>query len=317
MPIRNEAAYIDVCLESLVAQTYAHARLSVIVTDGESTDDSADRVRSWIGRDDRIRLLSNPAQTMPHGLNIGIQATHSDVVGVISGHSWVEPDYVARAVESLQRTGAWCVGARAKREASTPMQRAIARASASPIGIGDATYNYSTVAGWAEGAFPGMWWRWVFERVGLFDVAMTFNEDNELSHRILAAGGRIWFEPSIVVHYVPRASLSALFHQYRGYGRGKVAVFRKHPSAVRWRHLVPPAWVAWLPTALVLGLLRRQVWLVGAVSISVYGAILWLASRRNRDGSDSVALTLRAFVAIHAGYGIGVWQGVLDVVRPR
>ena len=315
VPIRNESRTIDQCLEALVEQTYPRDLLQIIVVDGESTDDSEARVASWTERDERIVLMKNPDRLMAFGLNLGIGASRADMVGVISGHSTVEPDYVERSVEALQRTGAWCVGARVERESSTLMQRAIARAASSPIGVGDSRHNYATHSGWAETAFPGVWPRWVFERIGNFDVAMAYNEDNELSHRILAAGGRIWFEASIVVRYVPRGSLGAVFTQYRRYGRGKVGVFRKHRRALRWRHLVPPAWVAWLPASAIAGRFVPAVWLASGVSIATYAGLLLATAMRGRRPGDPILLTAAAFAAIHAGYGIGVWQGVVDLVR--
>ena len=315
VPIRNESRTIDQCLEALSEQTYPRDLLQIIVVDGESTDDSEARVASWMERDERIVLMKNPDRLMAFGLNLGIGASRTDVIGVIGGHSTVESDYVERSVEALRRTGAWCVGARVKRESSTLVQRAIARAASSPIGVGDSRHNYATQSGWAETAFPGVWHRWVFERIGAFDVAMAYNEDNELSHRILATGGRIWFEASIVVRYVPRGSLGAVFTQYRRYGRGKVGVFRKHRRALRWRHLVPPAWVAWLPASAIAGRFAPAVWLASAVRIATYAGLLFATALRGRRPGDPVLLTVAAFAAIHAGYGIGVWQGVLDLVR--
>ena len=315
VPIRNESRHIDDCLGALVGQTYPRELLQIIVVDGESTDDTPLRVASWQERDDRILLLKNPDRLMAIGLNLGIASSTADIVGVISGHSSVEPDYVQRAVEALQRTGAWCVGARVARESFTPVQRAIARAATSPMGVGDSRHNYATKSGWAETAFPGMWHRWVFERVGAFDVAMAYNEDNELSHRILAAGGRIWFEASIVVSYVPRGSLRGVFTQYRRYGRGKLGVFRKHRGALRWRHLVPPAWVAWVPGSALVGFILPAAWLALGVSVAVYVGVLLAAAAWGRRPGDPVVLTVAAYAAIHAGYGIGVWQGLLDLVR--
>jgi GT2 family glycosyltransferase len=315
VPTRNESRDISACLAALSSQTYARHRLQILVVDGESSDDTRDLVRRLMRKDDRIRLFSNPDRAMAPALNIGIAASDAEVIGAISGHSVVESDYVERAVAALERTGAWCVGGRISRESSTVVQRAIARATSSPIGVGDSRHNFATDAGWAETAFPGIWPRWVFERVGVFDVAMPYNEDNELSSRILAAGGRIWYEPSIVVRYVPRGTLSGVFAQYRRYGRGKVRVFRKHPAAVRWRHLVPPAWVGWLIATGLAGLAVPSMRLAGGVSVVAYGGLMFAGAMRSRRSGDPIALTMAAFGAIHAGYGIGIWQGLFDLLR--
>jgi hypothetical protein len=53
------------------------------------------------------------------------------------------------------------------------------------------------------------------------------------------------------------------------------------------------------------------------VSAVAYAALLLAASARDREPGDSVLLTVAAFAAIHAGYGIGIWQGLLDLARRK
>ncbi len=161
---------------------------------------------------------------------------------------------------------AWGVGGGYERVATTSLQRAIGCAQSHPFGVGDAFHNYGTRGAWAETVFPGFWPRWVFDRVGYFDERMLYNEDNEFSHRIRSAGGRLWYEPSLRIRYSPRKSVGGLFRQYFRYGHGKAAVFREHPDAVRFRHLVPAALVA----VLIAGpLLTPLVPAIGFVTAAV------------------------------------------------
>ena len=312
IPVRNEAEHIERCLESVRSQTYPAELIEVIVVDGDSTDETRAIVRRVADHDPRIRLLDNPKRSGPHGLNIGLAAATGRYIGYIVGHSRIPPDYVLRVTETLEQTGAWCVGVRIVRIASTPMQRAIAVATASRIGVGDSRHNYSGHAGWAETAFPGFWPREVFDRVGPIDPAMVANEDNELSHRIRRAGGGVWYEPSIGVVYVPRASLGALFDQYRRYALGKVLVMRKHRGGLRWRHLIPPAWVAFLSGGVAVSVLWPPfvwAWLTG---IATYVAAVAIASIRLQMASGvGWHLIAAALATLHAAYGLGVWQGIL------
>ena len=228
LPIRNEEAHIAACFEGIREQTYPADLLELIVVDGESTDRTMAIVAKEAAGNSRVRLIPNPARTAPAGLNLGIEAATGEYVGVVSGHSVLSPDYVARALRASIATGAWSVGGTIVRRAESPMQRAIGLATSSRIGVGDSMHNYAARAGWVETVFPGFWRRELFDRVGQFDPAMIANEDNEFSLRIRKAGGRIWYDPEIRVEYVPRATLDGLFHQYRLYGLGKVRVLRKH-----------------------------------------------------------------------------------------
>jgi chlorobactene glucosyltransferase len=57
VPARNEAANIERCIASLLAQDYPADRLQIVVVDDHSQDDTPVRVASWARRDARMRLL--------------------------------------------------------------------------------------------------------------------------------------------------------------------------------------------------------------------------------------------------------------------
>lgn len=311
VPTRNEQAHIDACLRSLRAQRYPAERLEILVVDGDSTDGTVATVRTHMAEDVRIQLLHNRERAAPNGMNIGIVAARGEYVGVVSAHSGLPQDYVRRAVETIRSTGAWSIGGRIARTAETPMQHAIALATSSRIGVGDSGHNYAATAGWVETVFPGFWRRDVFERVGLFDPAMTANEDNELSHRIRRAGGRIWYEPSIEIAYVPRATLSGLFSQYRRYAMGKVRVLRKHHGGLRWRHLAPAAWLAALLGGAVVGVFVPWILAGWAIGVVGYLATILTASVRLQRSGVAWWKIAAALVTLHVAYGVGTWHGVL------
>jgi len=310
IPIRNESAHIDECLRAVTRQSYPRHLLEVIVVDGDSTDGTRARLQAWMGRDDRIRLLDNPRRSMIPGLNLGIAAATGAYVGCVSGHSELPAEYVATCVTVLQRHEAWGVGAGIERRALSPLQRAIGRAQSHWFGVGGAFHNYGTRSGWAEAIFPGFWPRWVFERVGDFDESMAFNEDNELSHRIARAGGRLWYEPSLQVGYFPRRSLGALARQYWGYARGKASLFGTHLDAVRARHLAPAALVAGLVAGVMLSVALPAARLPTVVIGVGYVVAAVATAAVSRRPGDSVILVSAAFVTMHLAYGAGLWWGV-------
>ena len=317
VPVRNEERHIGACLASIAAQEYPADRLETIVVDGDSDDRTVEFVMTAMAAGLRARLLANQRRSMPYGLNIGIEAAWGEMIGVVSGHSVLPPRYVATMANALLSTDAWSVGARIERRTANPMHAAIARATESRIGVGDSGHNYATRAGWVETAFPGFWRREVFDRVGLFDPDMLVNEDNELSFRIRRAGGGIWYEPSISVEYVPRPTLIGLFKQYHDYARGKLRVLKKHHGGLRWRHLAPPAWVAYVVGGVAMAFViprARIVWLAG---IGVYALVIAVASVRLGRRDKPWGLVAAALVALHAGYGTGWWRGVFELLARR
>ena len=97
----------------------------------------------------------------------------------------------------------------------------------------------------------GCWRRETFDRYGLFDEQLIRNQDDEHNFRIRLGGGRVWQDPRIRFHYMPRQTLRALFRQYMQYGYWKVYILRKHGRPAALRHLVPGAFVATLGTLLL------------------------------------------------------------------
>ena len=316
VPVRNERNRIESCVAGLLEQDYPQDRLEVLVVDGMSEDGTESVVRDLADRDPRVRLISNPDRIMPPGLNRGIAAAAGEMIGVVSGHSLVPPDYVTRAVRNLQTTGAWCVGAGIERVGESAAQCAIAAATGSRIGVGDALHNYADSPGWVESAFPGMWPRFVFETIGTFDPAMIYNEDNELSLRIRLAGGRIWYDPAIRVHYWPRESFVGLFTQYRRYARGRVAVYRKHRSGLDWRHFLPPLLVGWVAAGWLLGLMHPIGCLIWGAGLLAYLVVVVIGSVRAAGRANPLLVTA-AVVVMHVAYGVGLLQGLADGVTGR
>lgn len=63
LPMRNEDANVDGCLEAILANDYPN--LEVLVYDDESSDGTAERLRQWQARDPRVTVL--PARPLPAG----------------------------------------------------------------------------------------------------------------------------------------------------------------------------------------------------------------------------------------------------------
>ncbi len=310
IPVRNEATSIDVCLQSIVAQDLGTGSLEILVIDGRSTDDTRERIRSWMTRVSSVRLLDNPRGITPSALNIGIRAATGSVIARMDGHSQAPPDYLSRGLADLAETGAWAVGGQMIRVGTTPTTEAIAAATMSPFGVGDAAHNYATERMWAETVFLGMWPTWVFERVGLFDEELVRNQDDEFSFRIREVGGKILFDPAIHMAYQPRATYGALFDQYRQYGMWKIRVLQMHPRSLRPRHWVPMLWVGWLIVTAIGSFALAPFAVLFVIGAGAYLLVMLVAAIRMRGGLAHSCRVVAAFLTLHLGYGVGFWQGL-------
>jgi glycosyltransferase involved in cell wall biosynthesis len=311
--MRNEAAYIARCLESVLAQDYPIELREVLVVDGDSDDASLQILGSY---GERIRVLHNPSRIVPAAMNIGIRSARGEIVARVDAHTVLEPDYLRVGVETLQRTAADNVGGPMRSVGGGPIGDAIAFAMASRFGIG-AYFHFATEDREVDTVYMGMWPRRVFERIGLFDEELVRNQDDELNYRLRKSGGRVFVTTRMCSHYQNRQSLKALGRQFFQYGLWKVRVLQKHPRQMSLRHFVPPSFVlSLLLTGLSAPFIVASRWLLPA-ALTVYAALLTTAAVQvavQRGWSHFVRVWL-ALAIMHVSWGSGFLLGLLRFAR--
>lgn len=319
---RNEMADIHSFLESLAGQETGGLQWEAIIADGMSNDGTREFLEEYCAGQPRVRVISNPGRIVSTGLNAAIREARGEFILRMDMHSVYAPDYVRRCVETLEQTGADNVGGPARTRAEGLRARAIAAAYHSRFSTGGARFHDEGYEGWVDTVPFGCWRRRTLGQIGLFDEALVRNQDDELNLRLVRAGGRIWQNPAIRCWYTPRATLTALFHQYLQYGFWKVAVIRKHRLPGSWRHLVPVTFVtgnlallAAMGTAAATGAerwftLASIVWLVLA---AIYGAGVLAASliAARQRGWAILPYLPAAFVTFHVSWGLGFAAGLL------
>lgn len=310
MPVHNEAASVAGAVSSVLQQT--HQDLEVLVVDGRSSDDTRAIVEAIA--DPRVRLLDNPGISIPCGLNVGLRGACGEFVARVDAHARVNPEYIALALGHLaQDPDLAAVGGRRHTEATTPVGRAIGLALSSPFGVGDSINHYATRAQRTDHASFGVYRTDVARNVGGWDEGLPANEDVDFDFRILDEGFGILYEPAMEIHWQVRETLPDLAHQYRRYGRGKGAMVRKNgPSAVRLRHLAPPALVVDLGLAGIATLIGRPRIALGLTA--PYAAVLAYATARTRRAAHSADASVMAFPAalatMHLSWGRGFLEGL-------
>jgi glycosyltransferase involved in cell wall biosynthesis len=309
IPMRNEAGYIERCLETIFAQDYPAERIEIIVVDGDSDDGSAGILASF---GERIRVLRNPQRIVPTAMNIGIRAARGEIVARVDAHTELAPDYLRRGVEALKRSGADNVGGPMVSVGGGAVGDAIALAMASRFGIG-AYFHFAREDREVDTVYMGMWPRAVFERIGLFDEELVRNQDDELNYRLRKSGGRVFLSMSMRSQYQNRQSYRALMRQFYQYGLWKVRVLQKHPRQMSWRHFVPPLFVASVVICSVLSLLVPGVGWLAAAALVTYATALAVASGSvvRQHGWRHFHRVLLSFVIMHVAWGSGFLIGLV------
>jgi cellulose synthase/poly-beta-1,6-N-acetylglucosamine synthase-like glycosyltransferase len=309
--MRNESKHIADCLRSIFDQDYPAEKVTVFVMDGNSVDGSWDIVSSLFSQRQGCTLLENSGIYQSHGWNIGIAQSCGEIIGIVSAHSRLAPDYISVAVQTLLRTGADMVGGPMTAAGAGYVANAIALATSSPFGVGSARFHYSDREEEMDTVYMGLCGRAVYERIGGFDEEMIRNQDDELSYRLRKVGGRIVCNPRIRSYYHNRSTLQSLSKQYFQYGLYKIRVLQKHPRQMSLRQFVPPLFVLALLLSvliLVFPLIRGLGVLVPVLYFFVNAiASTWSASKHCWKYLPLLPLV---FAILHISYGLGFLLGL-------
>jgi glycosyltransferase involved in cell wall biosynthesis len=260
----------------------------------------------------RLHVIENELRIVPTGFNRAVLQSQGDVIVRVDGHTVIAPDYVRECVDALRRSHADNVGGRMAPWSQGAFGLAVALATSSPFGVGGARFHYSHMEEWVDTVYLGAWPRDVFRRIGLFDEEQVRNQDDEFNYRLLSSGGSILLTPRIQSTYFNRASMKSLFKQYYQYGFWKVRVIQKHMRQLRWRQIVPPAFVFALLVCLALSPFSQIARLGLAVTVGSYLLAVVVASTiAGRTNWRSVPLLLIVLPILHISYGLGVLVGLV------
>ena len=104
VPAYNAEAFLDQCLESIVAQSYRH--LEILVVDDGSTDGTAALCDRWAERDERIRIIHQPNGGHSAARNTALDAMTGELVAMVDSDDVLHPEFVATLLDVLRQTDA-------------------------------------------------------------------------------------------------------------------------------------------------------------------------------------------------------------------
>ena len=153
-----------------------------------------------------------------------------------------------------------------------------------------------------------------------FDEKLWPNEENAMMDGVQKRGGKLLYDPELIVYRRPRHSLGAFFRMLLFYGGGRAHQFRLHPTLGSAPNFIPPLFCFYLialPVVALIPFFSRWLHLI-LLPLAIYGVALLVQgialARRSRLGLVVCALPLVALTNIV--YGIGFWRGLLLPIPP-
>lgn len=92
VPIYNVEAYLDRCVESIVAQTYKN--IEILLVDDGSPDSCPQICDDWAKRDERIKVVHKVNGGLSDARNAGIECAQGEYLTFIDSDDYITPDYV-------------------------------------------------------------------------------------------------------------------------------------------------------------------------------------------------------------------------------
>jgi succinoglycan biosynthesis protein ExoA len=295
VPTFNEESFISRTLDRLLDTDFPSECLEIIVADGGSTDRTVALARSVRN----VRVIHNPGRLQSIGVNKAVAEAdprsewiircdcHSEypanfvgkVMGVIEGLS---PEYAAVFFSRICDI-----------EPANCFRSATGWAYLSKFG-GGTPHRTTGYSGSVEHGWHGAFRKSAFLAVGGYDEQMATVEDVDLSLRLRKAGYGAWNDARLDVRYFARDRITSLWKQFRGYGRGRIDLWKRHPGVVKPRHLAMILIGPW--TLLTLAMAPFAPWFL--LALLPYGVLLLaIALRATFQNRSSCMLCLPVVLA--------------------
>ena len=99
IPVYNTSKYLNMCLDSVVNQTYQ--KLQIILVDDGSTDSSPQLCDEWTKKDERIEVIHKSNEGLGYTRNAGLNVARGEFVSFLDSDDTIECDTVQECVKVL------------------------------------------------------------------------------------------------------------------------------------------------------------------------------------------------------------------------
>ncbi len=314
IPCLNEEVTIEPLLRKLNGQRGSMDML-IVVADGGSTDGTQEIVQGLLAEISDLILIDNPKRIQSAAINLAVDrfGEGRDYLIRIDAHGDYPDNYCQALIEEAVAMQADSVVVGMETVGFGLFQKATAVAQNSKLGNGGSKHRAGGGGEWVDHGHHALMRIAAFRAVGGYDESFSHNEDAELDFRLRAAAFRIWMTGKTYMTYYPRASASALFRQYLGYGRGRAKNLIKHRSIPKLRQAIPLA-----VAPVVIGALLALLYWWTAVPMAIWAAAclgygFWLAVGQKNPYGPLASLSA---MIMHFAWSAGFWLELIGI-RPR
>jgi len=232
---------------------------------------------------DRLAILVARGTQPSVQRNAAVKAALGELVYFLDDDSAPAPGNLRRAVAHFRDPRVQMVGGpNLCPPEAPPLEQVFARVLASGLAFGPSRARYAAVGRTRATSEKELILcnllarRSALLELGGFDETLYPNEENALMDRLQRRGGKLLYDPQLVVWRRPRASLRAFARMLMTYGRGRAEQFRRHPTPGSALNFAPPLFCLYLLALLPLWWLTP----LGKLSLWPLAGYAWPCWRR-------------------------------------
>lgn len=272
---------------------------------------------------DKLEILVARGQQPAAQRNAALKAAGGDLIYFLDDDSAPDPGNVRRAVSRFEDPKVQMVGGpNLCPQDAPPLELVFALVLASWLAFGPSRARYAAVGQVRETSEKELILCNLLARrqamldLGGFNEALYPNEENALMDELQKQGGKLIYDPELLVHRQPRSNLKAFARMLMTYGRGRAEQFRLHPTPGSALNFVPPLFCLYLlalPFVLALtsiGKLYLLPLLFYALAVLAQAVALAAGGRLLRTFAS-----IPLIVLTHVLYGFGFWRGLFTPLR--
>src|SRR5437588_3281188 len=186
--------------------------------------------------------------------NAGMKAARGELIYFLDDDSVPHRENLTRGVSHFEdRTVKMLGGPNLCPASAPPLEQVFALVLASWLAFGPSRARYTPVRQVRETSEKELILCNLLARrdpmleLGGFNEALYPNEENALMDELQKRGGKLIYDPSVIVDRRPRHSLKAFTRMLLTYGRGRAEQFRLHPTFRSALSFAPPPFDLQLP----------------------------------------------------------------------
>ncbi len=255
--------------------------------------------------------------------NAGMHEAKGEVLYFLDDDSVPEPANLRRAAPHFARPEVKMIGGPNLCPPDAPaLEQVFARVLASWLAFGPSRARYTPVGNLRETSEKELILcnlvarRQAMLELGGFNEALYPNEENALMDELQKRGGKLLYDPQLVVHRRPRSSLKSFAKMLLTYGRGRAEQFRLHPTPGSALNFVPPLFCVYLVSLVAIpwvGTILLAPLAAYVLALLVQAIVLVFGGSPARVGSALATVPL--IVVTHVLYGLGVWRGLFTTLE--